>query len=111
MRYIFYQCLFIYTLISAFLIYIFSVSDYEWMADTNDLVSLCELPVDSENKIVSSLLLILVILALVFTLGKKRTKFVLITQLTATALLFLFWLWRFYLRFWCAFNFVKTVAL
>lgn len=100
MRYIFYLGLFIYTLLSVFLIYIFSVSEYEWMDESNDLASLCELPIAFQNRIISFLLLSLVFIALVFTFIKKRTKFVFTIQLIITVLLFLFWLWRFYLRFW-----------
>lgn len=100
MRYIFYLGMFIYTLLSVFLIYIFSVSEYEWMVESNDFVSLCELPIDFQNRIISFLLLSLVFIALVFTFIKKHTKFVFTIQLIITVLLFLFWLWRFYLRFW-----------
>lgn len=97
MYYAFYLCLIIYDLISAFLIYIFSVSDYEWM--TNEGVTLQELPVDSANQIISVFLFIIIILALLFSLKTVRIKFISIIQLVITTLLFLFWLWRFYLRF------------
>lgn len=86
--------LFLYSTVSALIIYFLSAHEYEWMiGEDAEVNNICELPLQ-DGQIIFAVLALLPVLALAgYGAYTKKLKTILLSLA-----LFLFWIWRFYIR-------------
>lgn len=91
---------FIWFLICAAMITMFSYVDKEWFIDGREIKNICEvmqaLVVDDTRDIGGSLTFLMIVPLIYYSFHKKHRAWHLYLM---TVLLIAFWVWRFYLRF------------